>query len=362
MPLTVVQVAFPLAEVRPDAAGGAEQIISLLDRELVRRGHRSIVIACDGSSVAGELVRTPRPAVPFTGAVLARAWHHHRRALVEVLSQTTADIVHVHGHDFDRYLPPPGVPVLATLHLPPELALSDPVRVGRPDTWHHGVSWTQHARLSPHPQLLPPIENGVAVDELRRRVARRRFALVFGRICPEKGFHLAIAAARRSGSALLIGGTVFSYIEHRRYFENELVPQLDSARRYVGPLSMLRRRRLLNSARCVLVPSLVAETSSLVAMEALACGTPVVARRVGALPEIVEHGVTGLLADSVDEMAGALDAIEDIDPERCHQAARARFTATRTAAAYFERYEWMLAHRTVGTMRPRGRGVFVSSA
>ena len=100
--------------------------------------------------------------------------------------------------------------------------------------------------------------------------------------------------------------------------------------RHLGPVGFARKRRLLSAARCLLVPSMAPETSSLVAMEALACGTPVIAYRAGALAEIVEHGRTGFLVESTEAMADAIGRAGTIDPETCRRAARARFPLART--------------------------------
>jgi glycosyltransferase involved in cell wall biosynthesis len=343
MRLCVVNVPYALARVRPDSVGGAEQVIWQIDRELVRRGHRSLVIACEGSSVSGELVSGLRTGRVATPAVRAQAAEYIHRVLDELLSRTRVDVVHLHGHDFDRTLPTTDVPVLATLHLPCELTVANISQLRRPRTWIHGVSWAQHRRLPQLPNLLWPIENGVSCDQLARDLRRRGFALSLGRICPEKGFHLAIAAAQRANVPLLLAGKVFPYEAHQRYFEQELLPRLDGQRRFVGAVSTRARRRLLNSATCVVIPSLVQETSSLVAMEALACGTPVVAHPIGALPEIVEDGVTGFLVEGVEEMARAIQRATHIDAARCRERARARFSADRMVSAYLERYEWIVS-------------------
>ena len=131
------------------------------------------------------------------------------------------------------------------------------------------------------------------------------FAIALGRICPEKGFHLAIETAKMTDTSLLIGGPAYPYAEQERYFCEEVVPRLGAKRRFLGPVGFARKRRLLSGARCLVVPSLAPETSALVAMEALACGRPVVAFPVGALPEIVEHGRNGFLVRDVEEMAGS---------------------------------------------------------
>src|SRR6185437_12674942 len=112
---------------------------------------------------------------------------------------------------------------------------------------------------------------------------------------------------------LLIAGQVFPYPYHQHYFEAQIRPRLGRGARFLGPVGFARKRRLLSAARCLLVPSLVAETGSLVAMEALACGTPVVAFPAGALAEIVAPEVTGYVVNNTREMADAITMAESID-------------------------------------------------
>src|SRR5438874_162818 len=245
MPLTVLNIGYSLAPVGPEVAGGAEQILSALDHALVAAGHRSIVVAPQGSRTAGTLVATMPLPSPLTDAVRAAVQQRQRDAI----------------------------------------------------------------------------------------------ALALGRICPEKGFHLALNAAALAGVPLLIAGQVFPYPYHQRYFDEEIRPRLGPSARFVGKVGFARKRRLLSAARCLLVPSLVAETGSLVAMEALACGTPVVAFPAGALADIIEPGVTGFLVKGAQDMAGAIAAAGTIDPERCREAARARFPPGRMVERYLAVYE-----------------------
>ncbi len=346
MTLSVLSIAYPLAPVGPDAAGGSEQILTLLDRTLVRNGHRSVVIASEGSQVEGELIATPLDRSRLDDGVCERSRELYRRVIAHALDRWSFDLIHMHSLDFHTYLPPAGPPVLVTLHLPPDWYPAQVFRPSRPDTWLHCVSASQQRNCPPSDALLPHIENGVVLEQLRTTVRRRGYALALGRICPEKGFHLAAAAAAEAGCPLVLAGELFHYKKHEAYFEGELAPRLDGrARRFIGPVGGARKRRLLAGARCVLVPSLVPETSSLVSMEALACGTPVIAFSSGALPEIVEHGRTGLLVNDAHQMAQAIREVHRIDPEACRRAARTRFCADRMLRDYLERYEMLAAMR-----------------
>lgn len=337
MRLSVLSVAYPLAPVGPDVVGGAEQVLGHVDYALVQAGHRSIVVAQEGSRVAGELAAVPAETGALDDAARRRAWDRHRAAIAAVLRRSPIDVVHLHGIDFCNYVPT-AVPVLATLHLPPSWYPEAVFRPGWPNVWVNPVSRTQAGACPPSSHLLEAVENGVPVESLRARHAKRRFALFLGRICPEKGVHLAIAAAKAADIPLLIAGDVFAYEAHQRYFRDEVAPLLDRRRRYIGPIGFARKRRLLTAARCLLVPSLSAETSSLVSREALACGTPVVAFPNGALPETIEHGKTGFLVRDVDDMAESIERARGLSPETCRQVAAERFSLQRMTAGYLDLY------------------------
>jgi glycosyltransferase involved in cell wall biosynthesis len=340
MNFTVLSVAYPFARVGPDAVGGAEQILAHLDRALVETGNESLVVACQRSQTAGQLWAVPEAAGLLTEAVRAAIYDQVRKAVGEILATCHIDLVHMHGVDFTQYLPPPGVPVLVTLHLPPSWYPPEVFQLGRPKTFLHCVSAAQRRACPESPLLIHEVENGVPVERLgSQRHAKRTFAIALGRICPEKGFHFALSAAAQADTPMLLAGEVFKYASHQEYFRKEIVPRLDKARRFIGPIGFCRKRRLLGAARCLLVPSLVAETSSLVAMEALACGTPVIAFPSGALVEILEHGKTGFLVRDEREMSEAIKAVDSLSPEDCRAAARARFGIDRMVRAYFGVYE-----------------------
>lgn len=342
MTLTVLSVAYPLAPVSRDAVGGAEQVLATLDAALVAKGHRSLVIAAEGSQVAGTLLAVPVETGTLDEAAKSRAHARHRAAIDDAMQRFPIDVVHLHGVDFADYLPDRG-PTLVTLHLPLDWYPSEVLRPARADLWLHPVSESQAATAPSGAILQPSIRNGVDTEAFAAPDGHRCLALLLSRICPEKGIHLAIDAAKAADLPLLIGGQVYPYEAHQRYFETEVQPRFDRRRRFLGPLAFARKRRLLHMARCLVIPSLAPETSSLVAMEALACGTPVVAFPNGALADVVEDGVTGFLVNSVAEMAEAMRQVDQLDPENCRRAARERFSLDHMVAGYFDAYDQLAA-------------------
>jgi CelD/BcsL family acetyltransferase involved in cellulose biosynthesis/glycosyltransferase involved in cell wall biosynthesis len=336
---SVLSVAYPLAPVGPDAVGGAEQIVSALDAALVRAGRRSVVLACAGSSAQGELIVSGAPAATLDARARADAVEHHRAAFAMLLRTRRFDLIHLHGLDFLEYLPPAGPPVVVTLHLPLDWYPARALAPARDDVQFVCVSESQRAARPAALARARTIENGVALDVFRPRGDKRDFVLSLGRICPEKGLHDALAAAHRAGVTLLHGGVAFGYPEHLAYQAERVAPWLDARRRLLGALPLPRKRRLLAAARCLLVTSRARETSSLVAMEALASGTPVVAFREGALPELIEHGRTGFLVDDVAQMADAIAAARGLNPDDCRRAAEQRFCARAMGRRYLALYD-----------------------
>ena len=336
MTLTILSVSYPLAPVTADPVGGAEQVLSRLDRALVAAGHRSVVIAPSGSRVAGEL----RPVPTLAGAISDTDAEHVRAAvrdrIAEAMTRDRPDVIHLHGIDFHSYLPPQGPPVLVTLHLPLDWYPPGALSPARPRTHLHPVSAAQAATAPTAVRIEAPIENGVDIPDLT--VRRRGFAFALGRICPEKGFDDALSAAEMAHVPLLIAGTVFPYPDHQRHFHEAVEPRLNWRRRWIGAVEGRCKQHLLAAARCVLIPSKARETSSLVAMEAMAAGTPVVAYPSGALSEIVEDGRTGFLVEGVEGLAQAMGRVDTIDPATCRATALARFSAGRMVARYLARY------------------------
>lgn len=338
MPLTVLSVSYPLAQVSARTAGGAEQVLAMIDAALVRAGHRSMVLAPSGSRCSGLLV----PAHLPTGILDDNAKRVARREFKKMLDRTLQtypiDVVHMHGLDFHEYLPDAEVPVVVTLHLPLRWYAPDALRFAGPDLTLVCVSKSQAGTASKGVVIGAVIPNGVELARFHSARRKADYAVVVSRICSEKGIHLAIDASERAGIDLIIAGAVFDYPEHRDYFESMIRPRLNSRVRFIGPVGGARKADLLAGARCLLIPSLAPETSSLVAMEAMASGTPVIAFPNGALTEIVTPGRTGFLVRNTEEMAEAISTVHSIDSKECRREAERRFSSERMCREYLELY------------------------
>jgi len=253
----------------------------------------------------------------------------------------------MHSLDFHCYLPDGDLPVLATLHLPPDWYPRCIFNSRRRHFYLNCVSSSQRRECPASRTPIFTVPNGIDVTRFGGRATKTGSRLPWeeGRICPEKGFDLALDACRIARTPLLLAGEIFPYELHRKHFVREIAPRLGGGCRFLGPVEFLRKRQMLARARCLLVPSRVQETSSLVAMEALASGTPVIAFPSGALPEIIEHGRTGFLVTNTAEMAAAILRAHEIDPRTCRDAALTRFSGDDMIRRYLDLYDRMAAKK-----------------
>lgn len=344
--LRILYIAYPLLPVSDASAGGAEQMLSATERQMAQRGHSTMIAACDGSQATGELLPTG-PAAQQSDCFPERDAEHNARILQFLARRQRTHrrfhLIHDMSGTFWPHAAVLSLPVLATLHLPrsfypPHMFQNIPANV-----CFSCVSESQAQSFADLPRLAGVVRNGIELERFPLEVHKKSYVLWLGRFCQEKGAHLAIEAARQAKVPLMLAGQVYPFSYHQQYFEREIAPRVNSAEaRLVDSPTLDEKVRLISVARALLIPSLADETSSLVAMEAAACGTPVIAFRRGALPEVVRDGVTGFLVDSVEDMGQAIARANQINPADCRRHGEENFSASRMAEEYEQIYRRVL--------------------
>jgi len=251
------------------------------------------------------------------------------------------DLVHDHSGLAWQQASGDGLPWLVTLHLPRSFYSTD--MFGGRNVFFNCVSQAQAADFLGVAAMLSAVENGIDAARFPLCQEKGDYLLWLGRVCQEKAPHLAIEAAALARMPLVLAGSVYPFSYHQDYFDRELAPRLlgEAVELFHAP-SRQEKIDLLARARALFITSTAAETSSLVAMEAMACGTPAIALRKGALAEIIADGETGYVVESVEQMAKAAKSLPDIDPVACRKRVAERFSLKRTADQY-EKLYWELS-------------------
>lgn len=334
--MRIAQVATLSAPVRELSNGSVEALVWLLTREFVRLGHEVTVFAVAGSETPGELVIT-LPG-PYATRDAPEDWHLCEWInLCRAVEQSPRfDLLHTHAYLWGLPLEPLSrVPMVHTLHIVPD---DDAARLwrARPQATVTAVSRSQ---WSAYPQLQPAavVPHGVDVSRFTLRLQPDDYVCYLGRFVSGKGPLHAIQVARETGVRLLLAGP------ENAYFREKVKPLVDGRQvEYVGFVSGPDRDRLLGGARALLYPIQYPEAFGLVLVEAMLCGTPVAALGLGAVPEIVENGLTGYYVSETKDLAVALQRCFDLDRAQVRQEAARRFSVERMTEGYLRVYENVL--------------------
>jgi glycosyltransferase involved in cell wall biosynthesis len=343
--LRIALVAPPAEAVPPAAYGGTERIVYELAVELHRRGHRVTVFASGDSTVPCELVPTAPAALRPLGQdddgdgwILA--------TIIEVLRRADAfDIIHSHldwtGILLAHASP---TPVVSTFHGRLDRPFAEALLENAPP----GLVAISRNQASVHPKVpwAGIVHHGLTFDEALFTEERSDNLVFVGRIGEEKGVVDAIEVARLTGRALKIAAKIGPTPAEQSYAEKVFKPALAQAdTEFLGELIGPERDRLMAGSYATIMPGAWPEPFGLVAIESLAVGTPVIARRVGALPEIIRHGIDGFLADDPPQMAFLVDRVPELDRAAIRSRALKQFSARRMVDDYEEVYARMLADR-----------------
>jgi glycosyltransferase involved in cell wall biosynthesis len=346
--MRIAQVAPLIESVPPTLYGGTERVVSYLTEELVRQRHDVTLFATADSCTAARLVPCAERALRQDRDV-RDPLAHHLHMLERVFQQARRfDIIHFHID----YLHYPlsrrsAVPTLTTLH--GRLDLRDLVPVYREfdDIPLVSISNAQRHPL-PWVNWQGTVYHGLPDDLFAFRAHPRGDYLVFlGRLSPEKRVDRAIDIAERVGMPIRIAAKVDQ--ADMAYFDAEVRHRLDHPLvEYLGEVGGPDKEALLGEAAALVFPIDWPEPFGLVMIEALACGTPVVAWRCGSVPEVIEHGQTGFVVESLGAAVDAVQRIGTIDRARCRAAFEQRFSVARMAHDYLGLYRRQVARRAEG--------------
>lgn len=325
--MRIAQLSTPHLPTPPVGYGASELIASLITEELVRRGHQVTLFAHSGSATSARFVHFPE--VEEVQRFDYRELVHVSRALA--LSDSF-EVVHNHC-----LFAGPAMANLRRARCLSTLHYTHPVLASFPEHPYVAVSHAQRAASSKL-NVVGVVHNAIDLGLYHPSSAKRDYLLFLGRFHPNKGVDLAIQVANRLGARLLIAAPP-PHPDQQAYFDEQVSPHLSPGIEYLGEVTGERKSQLLAEARCLLMPDRWEEPFGLVALESAASGTPVLAMRKGALPELVVPGETGFLVDSLEEMVGAVLRADTISPSRCRDHACAHFGVARMVDGYLEIYE-----------------------
>lgn len=331
--MRIAITADPMLPVPPEHYGGIERVISMLVEGLVDRGHDVTLFAHRDSNVPCRLV-------PYSTQNGQSPLGEVRNALsISRLALDRPDILHSFGRlAYLTALLPLSVPKIMSYQRKPTLSR---IRYAAAIAQSGSLVFTgcsQHIAAQIRPAATAyTIHNGVPMEKYDFQASVSDDAPLFflGRIARIKGVHTAIEIARRTDRRLIIAGNVPDSQKGESYFEAEIKPELDGDQiRFIGPVCDEEKNRYLGQAAALLMPIEWEEPFGIVMAEAMACGTPVIGRRRGGVPEVIKSGETGFLFDTIDEAVEAVENIDAIDRQACWERCDRLFSAQSLVDAY----------------------------
>ena len=336
-------IAPPWTPIPPVLYGGIELVVDQLARGMQEAGHEVLLYATGDSTCP---VPTQWVLPEAEGQRIGMAVPELRHVIHAYEAVKECDVVHDHTimgpFHAEHY---PGLPVATTIHGPFNDELTDLYRVTADRVPLIAISHAQH-RAAPQIPVARVIHHGVEASQFPMGDgsgdADGPYVLFLGRMADDKGCHRAIEVARRAGVRILMAAKMREPSE-MRYFAEFVEPLLGEDVVYLGEVSHERKLELLAGARALLFPIRWNEPFGMVMIEAMACGTPVIAFKEGAAPEVVSDGQTGFLVDDVEAMATAIGRLDELSRSDCRSAVENYFSTGRMAAEHVALFESLLA-------------------
>jgi glycosyltransferase involved in cell wall biosynthesis len=338
--MKIAIVAPPWAPIPPLAYGGIEAVVHELATGLVERGHEVVLVTTGDSTCPVVRVETR----PFAeGYRIGSAVPELLHAAAALDSVHGCDVVHDHtvAGPFLVARKWDSPPMVTTCHGDLSGELGDLYRHLEGRVPIVAISHSQRD-AAPDVPVARVIHHGIDAANFPRGNGKGGYVMYLGRMCFEKGAHRALHAAHLAGVRLLVAAKMRE-AEERRYFERYVEPYLNDDLRYVGEVSHEEKLELLAGAAGLLLPIRWNEPFGLVMLEAMACGTPVLAFPEGAAPEVIDHGRTGLLCHDEYDMAAAIGRLGDLDRGACRAAVEGYFSKDRMVTEHLELYEALVA-------------------
>lgn len=331
-PMRIAMIAPPWFTVPPQGYGGVENVCADLVDGLVARGHEvSLIGAGQPGTRAGRFVATyAEPPSGRLGEPLPEVLHS--AAAARVLDGLDVDLVHDHTLAGPLLARGRRMPTVVTMHGPVADEPGEYYRLLAGTVDLVAISQAQR-RAAPDLSWLGTVHNAVDVDSFPFRAEKDAMLLFLGRMHPDKGVHLAIDAARSARLPIVVAGKCTEPLE-REYFRTHVEPRLGPDVTIFGPADAAQKRDLLSRAAALVFPILWDEPFGMVMIEAMACGTPVVALRRGSVSEVVVDGVTGVICDDVEELPAAITAARRLAPADCREHVRTRFDVDTMVSGY----------------------------
>ncbi|HLH10340.1 MAG TPA: glycosyltransferase family 4 protein [Methylovirgula sp.] len=339
--MRIAQVAPLFEAVPPKLYGGTERVISWLTEELVALGHQVTLFASGDSVTSAKLEAMWPRALRLDGSV-REPTALHIAMLEQVFRRASEfDLIHFHlDHLPFSMASRLGTPCVTTLHGRLDLPELQPVFATFPDVALVSISDAQR-RPAPNAPWIASIHHGMPKNLLTPRPVEPSYLAFLGRIAPEKRLDRAINIAARSGLPLKIAAKVDE--ADRDYFEENIRQRLASDDiEYIGEIDDGRKSEFLSGAYALLVPIDWPEPFGLVMIEAMACGTPVIAFNRGSVPEVVEDGVTGFIVEDETSALGAVRRLPQLSRALIRQRFEERFTSRRMASEYLNVYAGLI--------------------